>query len=33
VLAWDFDRVVPGHGEIVETDGKRAVIEGFDWIL
>jgi hypothetical protein len=33
VLAWDFDRVVPGHGKIVETDGNRAVIEGFDWLL
>ncbi|MCU4743109.1 DUF4336 domain-containing protein [Natronoglomus mannanivorans] len=33
VLSWDFDRVVPGHGEIVETGGKRAVIDGFDWLL
>ncbi len=32
VLAWDFDRVIPGHGEIVETGGKRAVLEGFDWL-
>ena len=20
---WDFDRIIVGHGEIVETDGKR----------
>jgi hypothetical protein len=33
VLAWEFDRLIPGHGEIVETGGKRAVAEGFDWIL
>lgn len=33
VLAWDFDRVIPGHGEIIETGGKRAVIDGFEWIL
>ncbi|WP_265107793.1 DUF4336 domain-containing protein [Halosolutus halophilus] len=33
VLAWDFDRVIPGHGEIVETGGKAAVIDGFDWVL
>ncbi len=33
VLAWDFDRVIPGHGEIVETGGKRAVLEGYDWLL
>lgn len=30
VLAWDFDRVIPGHGEIIESDGKRAVLEGFE---
>ncbi|AGB38438.1 DUF4336 domain-containing protein [Natronococcus occultus] len=33
VLAWEFDRVIPGHGAIVESGGKRAVAEGFDWIL
>ncbi|SDK21351.1 DUF4336 domain-containing protein [Natronorubrum texcoconense] len=33
VLAWDFDRVVPGHGEILETGGKRAVLEGYDWLF
>ncbi|APX95904.1 DUF4336 domain-containing protein [Natronorubrum daqingense] len=33
VLAWDFDRVIPGHGTIVETGGKSAVIEGYGWLL
>ncbi len=33
VLAWDFDRVVPGHGEVIETRGKEAVIEGFERFL
>lgn len=33
VLAWDFDRVIPGHGEIIEADGKQAVLDGFDWLL
>ncbi|WP_255168827.1 DUF4336 domain-containing protein [Natrononativus amylolyticus] len=33
ILAWEFDRVIPGHGEIVETGGKRAVLEGFDSLL
>lgn len=33
VLAWEFDRVIPGHGSIVERDGKRAVVEGFEWLL
>jgi len=33
VLAWEFDRVVPGHGEIIDTGGKRALLEGYDWLL
>ena len=33
VLSWDFDRVVPGHGEIVDSGGKRAVLDGYDWLL
>lgn len=23
IAAWDFDRIVPGHGEVVERDGPR----------
>lgn len=33
VLSWEFDRVIPGHEAIVERDGKRATIEGFEWVL
>ena len=33
VLAWDFDRVIPAHGSIVETDGKRAFRRGYEWFL
>ncbi|MFP8957544.1 DUF4336 domain-containing protein [Natrialbaceae archaeon A-CW3] len=33
VLAWDFDRVIPGHGDIIESGGKQAVLDGFDWML
>jgi hypothetical protein len=33
VLKWDFDRVVPGHGSIVETNGKAAFRAGFEWFL
>ncbi len=22
ILAWDFDRIIPGHGEIIDTGGK-----------
>lgn len=32
VLAWDFDRVIPGHGDVIETGGKQAVLDGFDWL-
>ncbi len=27
MLAWDFDRVIVGHGETIETDGKRRLRE------
>ncbi|RQG99987.1 DUF4336 domain-containing protein [Natrarchaeobius oligotrophus] len=33
VLAWEFDRVVPGHGTVVDSGGKRALLEGYDWLL
>lgn len=33
VLTWDFDRVIPGHGSIVETDGKAALRSGYEWFL
>ncbi|MEO1127111.1 MAG: hypothetical protein AAFW84_12935 [Cyanobacteria bacterium J06635_15] len=33
VLAWDFDRVIPGHGSIVETGGKEAFKTGYEWFL
>ena len=33
ILAWEFDRVIPGHGEVIDSGGKRAVIEGFDRLL
>ncbi|MEM7793007.1 MAG: DUF4336 domain-containing protein [Cyanobacteria bacterium P01_C01_bin.118] len=33
VLAWDFDRVVPAHGSIVETGGKAAFKKGYEWFL
>jgi hypothetical protein len=33
VLKWDFDRVIPGHGSIVETGGKEAYKSGFEWFL
>jgi hypothetical protein len=33
VLAWDFDRVIPGHGDIIESGGNAAVQDGFRWLL
>ena len=33
VLEWDFDRIVVGHGAIVETGGKRAFRNAFQWLL
>ncbi|NER80913.1 MAG: DUF4336 domain-containing protein [Leptolyngbya sp. SIO1D8] len=33
VLAWDFDRVIPAHGSIVETNGKSELKEGYEWFL
>ena len=33
LLEWDFDRVLPGHGEIVETDGHEAFRRAWAWVL
>jgi hypothetical protein len=33
VLTWDFDRVIPGHGSIVETNGKAQLKAGYEWFL
>lgn len=29
VAAWDFDRIVPGHGDVIERDGRRLWREAF----
>ncbi|NEP19307.1 MAG: DUF4336 domain-containing protein [Leptolyngbya sp. SIO4C1] len=33
VLAWEFDRVIPAHGSIVDTDGKAQLQAGYEWFL
>ncbi len=33
ILEWDFDRIIVGHGEIVETGGHEAFRAAFDWLL
>lgn len=32
LLALDFDRVVPGHGDIVESGGKDIMQRAFEWV-
>jgi hypothetical protein len=33
ILAWDFDRVVPGHGPVWETGGREALARGWARVL
>jgi len=33
VMAWDFDRVVMGHGGIIERDGKAVLRAALAWLL
>ncbi|HEX8954103.1 MAG TPA: hypothetical protein VF945_19745, partial [Polyangia bacterium] len=33
ILAWDFDRVVVCHGEVLESGGKAAFARAYDWLL
>jgi hypothetical protein len=33
ILAWDFDRVVVAHGEVLETGGREALRAGYAWLL
>jgi hypothetical protein len=32
ILAWDFDRVIVTHGEVLETGGPLALRAGFAWL-
>ena len=32
ILEWDFERVIVGHGHVVEHNPKRRVREAFDWL-
>jgi glyoxylase-like metal-dependent hydrolase (beta-lactamase superfamily II) len=32
ILGWDFRRIVPGHGEILEASGREALAEGYAWL-
>lgn len=33
ILAWDFDRVIPGHGAVWETGGREALRAGWSRVL
>lgn len=33
VMTWDFDRIIPCHGEVIETGGKRAWASAYEWLL
>ena len=33
VLAWDFERVVPAHGSVINVGGKAAFQAGYEWFL
>lgn len=32
ILEWDFDRVIIGHGDIIETDGRGKLERAFEWM-
>jgi hypothetical protein len=32
ILAWDFDRVVVTHGEVLERGGRKALREAYAWL-
>jgi hypothetical protein len=33
ILAWDFDRVVVAHGDVLERGGREALRRGYRWLL
>jgi Domain of unknown function (DUF4336) len=32
ILAWEFDRIIVGHGELVETGGRDALRSAYSWL-
>ena len=33
ILAWDFDRVIVSHGQVLESGGPAALRAGYEWLL
>ena len=31
ILAWNFDRIIVAHGEVIETGGRAALQKAFNW--
>ena len=32
ILEWDFDRIVVGHGDLVEADGRETIRRAYGWL-
>jgi glyoxylase-like metal-dependent hydrolase (beta-lactamase superfamily II) len=32
ILGWDFERIVPGHGEILQAGGREELAAGYAWL-
>ena len=33
ILAWDFDRVIVSHGDVLESGGRETLRRGYSWLL
>jgi uncharacterized protein DUF4336 len=33
ILAWDFDRIIVAHGEVLESGGREILRRGYSWLL
>jgi hypothetical protein len=33
ILAWDFDRVIVAHGDVLDRSGQDALRRGYAWLL
>jgi hypothetical protein len=33
ILAWDFDRILPGQGEIIDSGGRATLERDLAWLL
>lgn len=33
IASWDFDKIIPCHGDVIESDGKGIFKKVFDWHL